>query len=598
MFGQSLNVQSARRFNSGLAINCLVLAIVFVGTAVYVTHLSVNEEKNIRLQSHLEHVVGDFSTELTNSPDKLSQYLVNSSQVNHFEFCAFLSPNGQIVGHSDGVGLGTIWKKDAIKAPPWALNEIRTDAVEIRDGEKILGSILVGNRELTWAGTASSVTQRYWLLFLLPIAIIILSGLYTTSSVRPLSDIDHQLSRAAIAPAVTDLPFHTVPQRSGAAAGWNRIVARLNEQQTDGSLEQRLQVAVDSVRQTKADVVLNSLADGLIVVDTAGEIVFANRALHALFNLTAAESGLTGKDVLEVLNDYMPIGSTSIFRDSIAQSRSVVEETSRTAVGIGEQILRVARFPLRSETADERSGHVWSIRDITQQKLAERMRDQFLDSATHELRTPLANIKAYAETLACSDDTDVEQQKLFCNTINSEATRLARFIDDLLSISSFEVGSMTLSVQQVDVDRMLRDAMAKVKAQVEKKKIRFKQTLPEKLPYLHLDKDKFVAALVNLLGNAIKYTPEGGQVELRVTVEDEESMFRLDIADSGVGIAPEDLPKVFDKFFRSQDPRVQEIEGTGLGLSLTQEIIRLHGGDLTVQSKLDKGSVFSITLSC
>jgi signal transduction histidine kinase len=115
---------------------------------------------------------------------------------------------------------------------------------------------------------------------------------------------------------------------------------------------------------------------------------------------------------------------------------------------------------------------------------------------------------------------------------------------------------------------------------------------------LHLDKDKFVAALVNLLGNAIKYTPEGGQVELRVTVEDEESMFRLDIADSGVGIAPEDLPKVFDKFFRSQDPRVQEIEGTGLGLSLTQEIIRLHGGDLTVQSKLDKGSVFSITLSC
>jgi two-component system phosphate regulon sensor histidine kinase PhoR len=237
---------------------------------------------------------------------------------------------------------------------------------------------------------------------------------------------------------------------------------------------------------------------------------------------------------------------------------------------------------------------VWSVRDVTQQRLADRMRDEFLDCATHELRTPLANIKAYAETLALNEMMDVEQQKEFCNTINSEATRLARLIDDLLDLSSMEVGSLSIKRQNVEVDRLLHEVVDKVRPLMEQKHITFETALPAKLPELRLDKDKIATTLVNLLGNAAKYTPDGGRVALKVKTAD--GLLQIDVEDTGVGIAAEELPRVFEKFFRSADPRVQQESGTGLGLPLAREVVRLHGGDVTGSSRLNQGSTFTVTL--
>jgi two-component system phosphate regulon sensor histidine kinase PhoR len=256
-----------------------------------------------------------------------------------------------------------------------------------------------------------------------------------------------------------------------------------------------------------------------------------------------------------------------------------------------ERILRVARLPLGGDAGQ---GHVWSLRDVTQQKLAEQTRDRFIDTATHELRTPLANIKAYAETLASAEYIDVELQKEFCNIINSEVTRLARFIDDLLSISSMEAGALTVERQKVETDRLFAEVLAKVEPLMQKKEIQFEVELPPKMPELHLDKDKIIAVVVNVLGNAAKYTPNGGRVSLKVKCE--EGRLRAAVQDTGVGIAEEELPKVFEKFFRSEDPRVQAEVGTGLGLSLAREVVRMHGGEITVESELNKGSTFTVSL--
>jgi two-component system phosphate regulon sensor histidine kinase PhoR len=222
------------------------------------------------------------------------------------------------------------------------------------------------------------------------------------------------------------------------------------------------------------------------------------------------------------------------------------------------------------------------------------MRDQFVDTATHELRTPLANIKAYAETLALADVIDIEQQKQFLNTINSEATRLARFVDDLLSVSSMELGSLSLNKQTTDLRRMLNEVLAKIRPQVEEKRLALEVTLPEKMPEPEMDKDKIATVLVNLLGNAVKYTPPNGRVAFRVNITDKH--IEVSVTDTGVGIAADELEKVFEKFYRSSDPRVQEQTGTGLGLALSQEVVRLHGGKITVESELNKGSTFTMTL--
>ena len=258
------------------------------------------------------------------------------------------------------------------------------------------------------------------------------------------------------------------------------------------------------------------------------------------------------------------------------------------------RVVRVARHPICIVGGVHHECHVWIIRDVTQQKMAEEMRDSFVDTATHELRTPLANIKAYAETLALADMIDVEQQKQFLNTINSEATRLARFVDDLLSVSSMEVGSMSLNKQVTELHRMLNEVLTKIKPQIEEKRLTFEVSIPEKLPEPRIDKDKIATVLVNLLGNAVKYTPAGGRVAFRVHATDQN--LEIDVEDTGVGIAENELPKVFDKFFRSDDPRVQEQKGTGLGLALVQEVVRLHGGRVSVESEIDKGSTFQIVL--
>jgi two-component system phosphate regulon sensor histidine kinase PhoR len=295
----------------------------------------------------------------------------------------------------------------------------------------------------------------------------------------------------------------------------------------------------------------------------------------------------------EQLRQQWRLGETDPLLSTENHDRAVVTELTREENG-QRRIVRVARHPICIVGAGKQEAHVWSMRDVTQQKLAEEMRDQFVDTATHELRTPLANIKAYAETLALADVIDIEQQKQFLNTINSEATRLARFVDDLLSVSSMELGSLSLNKQVTDLGRMLNEVLTKIRPQVAEKNLTLDVAFPEKLPEPEIDKDKIAAVLVNLLGNAVKYTPDGGRVVFRVHVTDRQ--IEASVEDTGVGIAPDELPKVFEKFFRSPDPRVQEQTGTGLGLALAQEVVRLHGGRIEVESEINKGSTFTMIL--
>jgi two-component system phosphate regulon sensor histidine kinase PhoR len=324
------------------------------------------------------------------------------------------------------------------------------------------------------------------------------------------------------------------------------------------------------------------------VTDAEGRIRFANAAVAALLDERHDPAGLLGAPLVEHLS-----------HDAADEARGELEQwlkggdVQSTPLQVpcrSDRVYRVERAPLPT---DEK-GCVWTLRDVTQQRLAEQSRDQFIDTATHELRTPLSNIKAYAEMLATADEIDVEQQKEFCNIINAEVTRLARFVDDLLSISSMEVGTLTVDLHAVDLQRLLDEVAAKMRPLFEQKQLAFAVTLPPKLQEAKLDKDKIAAVLVNLLGNAAKYTPAGGRVAMRVAVE--EQTLRIAIEDSGVGVEADELPRLFEKFFRSKDPRVQAETGTGLGLALAREVVRAHGGEIEAESVLNQGSTFTVSL--
>jgi PAS domain S-box-containing protein len=417
-------------------------------------------------------------------------------------------------------------------------------------------------------------------IMLLPAAILLWGGQMLRRTARQSSKIEEQLLQLSAAPSSANA-IGRLPEINPTASGWNRLVARVTTQATEANLAASLSKALGGVREQKAEKVLNKLSDGIALSDQYGRILFANRSFSTLLGIAADR--ISESTVAELLfenqaapSDELPL-SDEVRVQMSQETLPVVFELPRGADGAAG-VLRVA----------------WQIRDISQQKLAELARSDFVSSAAHELRTPLANIKAYAETLALDDMADVESQKGFLNIINSEATRLARFVDELLNISSLECGSLSLNRQQTDTLRLLNEAIEKVRPQIQQKTLEFTAVIPPKVPELSIDKDKVAAALVNLLGNAVKYTPSGGKVSLHVAQTAAE--LAVSVEDSGIGMSAQDLSKICQKFFRSEDPRVRDVPGSGIGLSLVQEVARSHGGRLEVHSELNKGSKFTLIL--
>ncbi|MCH2114012.1 MAG: cell wall metabolism sensor histidine kinase WalK [Pirellulales bacterium] len=462
----------------------------------------------------------------------------------------------------------------------------------VADGE-LLGTLNLALAEPSMLSTFLDTAHLAPLAVLVPLLLVGSGAVVLLRITTSVADANARLEQIGRQSPGSALEMQPVAAQDAAALGWNRVADLIQRLQSDTggeSLNDRLVEAIAVRKQNEHADILQNLSDGIAVTDMEGRITFANRAIATLLDADVVEDGLEGNNISDYLaadklTDEIQVlfDPKSSGRPAVVQLQSPSEQSNR--------VLRIARQPLQGQ---RRQGQVWSLRDVTQQKLADSMRDQFIDTATHELRTPLSNIKAYAETLATCESIDVEQQKEFCNIINSEVTRLARFVDDLLSISSMEVGSLSAERLKVDTARLFEEVIAKVQPLMLQKDIDFEVRLPAKMAALHLDKDKMVAVLVNLLGNAAKYTPEGGHVALKVTLD--ETRLQIAVEDTGMGIAAAELPRVFDKFFRSSDPRVQQETGTGLGLALAQEVVHMHGGELTVESDVDQGSTFLLTI--
>jgi len=226
--------------------------------------------------------------------------------------------------------------------------------------------------------------------------------------------------------------------------------------------------------------------------------------------------------------------------------------------------------------------------------MAQQNQSDFIAHVAHELRTPLTTIKSYVEMLMDDEVSDRDTKIDFYNTINDEANRLARLINNLLNISKIEMGSLTINKDLIKTREFLEDIIKSIKTQATNKNIELESILPDKLSPLVMEKDLLRVAILNILGNAIKYTPDSGIVTFRV--EEDESQIKVEIIDTGYGIADDELPKIFDKFFRSSDEKIKEHTGNGLGLALSREIIRLHNGNIEVMSSLGKGTHFTVSL--
>jgi signal transduction histidine kinase len=424
-----------------------------------------------------------------------------------------------------------------------------------------------------------------------PLVLLGLGAVFLSRTARLNALIEEQLQGAAFVSAPLEDTLRTLPESSPIARAWNSLVQQIRNQQTLSGLESRLSTFGSTVELARWESLFNSLTDGIVVSDRRQFVVLANNSARALLRLPA-EHLPPAQNILSLLEGVLP---SEAAQQLLQLSSKPVAFSCELKKGddLAAGVWRISRMPLVGQTTDD-SQSIWTIRDITQQRLAEEMRNQFVFTATHELRTPLANIRAYSELLATQDEIPLDQQKDFYNIINGEATRLGRFINDLLNISQMETGSFAIARHETDVQRLVEEIVNHVSPQATQKRQRLDCHLPPKCPKISVDKDKLSAALVNLLGNAIKYTPDEGQIRFRI--EPDHDQIRFLVEDSGIGIAADELPRLFQKFFRSSDSRVREITGSGLGLAFSQEVAKLHGGKLSVTSELNKGSLFTLTL--
>lgn len=337
--------------------------------------------------------------------------------------------------------------------------------------------------------------------------------------------------------------------------------------------------------QTKQQAVFNSMIEGLLILDEDGRVQFANPTLGQMFRLPRDVRGLTLLEALR-LHELQEIAVR-------AASEGRVTGFELQLPGDNGRVLQINAASMRDPDRAH-AGTILVFHDLTRIKQLESVRKEFVANVSHELRTPLSMIKGYVETLLDGAKDDPAVATRFLQTIEKHADRLTFLIDDLLTISQLESGSVALNLQPLDLREQV-DAVARdLDARAAERQVRLVNEVPEGLS-IRADGDRLQQVLYNLADNAIKYGRTGGEVRLggrRIEGDGVEGW----VADDGPGIPAESLERIFERFYRVDRARSREQGGTGLGLSIVKHIIQGHGGEVRAESTPGKGAIFHYTL--
>jgi two-component system phosphate regulon sensor histidine kinase PhoR len=342
--------------------------------------------------------------------------------------------------------------------------------------------------------------------------------------------------------------------------------------------------ALESERDRLA-AVLNQLTDGVLIADAAGQVHYANPASVHLFGVADP----VGRTVTEVLRNHNLVEAWELSRQDGSLHSAVVELPAR------HQFLQLVAMPDRHA-----GGSLLLVQDLTRLRRLETVRQDFVSNISHELRTPLASLKALAETLEGGALQDPEAAPRFLKRMVTEVDSLAQMAQELLDLSAIESGKEELQLETQDPRGLLEIAADRMRMQADRAGLALHVRAPHGLPSVHVDPRRFQQVLVNLIHNAIKFTPPGGEITLAAdamwdgTAAKGSTYVRFSVSDTGQGIPAEDLPRIFERFYRTDKARRKG--GTGLGLSIARHIVEAHGGRIWAESIEGRGSLFHVEL--
>jgi two-component system phosphate regulon sensor histidine kinase PhoR len=415
----------------------------------------------------------------------------------------------------------------------------------------------------------SAVMTIVWAIAIAAILVIVAATLIARIITQPVRQITKATEGIAAGKLEQQIPIRTKDEIG-------RLGRTFNEMSV--SLKNTMATIVDE--RSRLASVLSSITDGVVMTDSEGSIALVNPAAERLFNFKEAK--VIGKPLIEAVHDYEI--------DAVVKKclKTAHEQTTQLDSVTG-RFLRVIAVPL---TTGKLTGALVLFQDLTEMRNLQTMRQEFVGNISHELRTPLAAIKAIVETLQGGAINDKKAVTDFLNRLDVEVDGMTQMVAELTELSRIETGIVKLKLEPVNLNLLIEEVVARLSPQAERQQVSLLTELSPDLPPVPADRDRIQQVILNIVHNAIKFTQPGGKAT--VYTKPQKDTVTVSVADTGAGISREDLPHIFERFFKADKSRSSS--GTGLGLAIAKHIVQAHGGSIWVQSEEGKGSTFSFSL--
>ncbi len=384
------------------------------------------------------------------------------------------------------------------------------------------------------------------------------------------------------------------PKESVPVYGEDEVaILEKNLNEMNRSIQEKINTITEE--KEKVESILRCMIEGVLVVDKQGRLVLLNQNARKMFNLPL-ESDPRGASLVEISRHP----EMKRLMEEVLLCDCSTECFAKEICLEEDKWFRVNAVSLRG--TDERPlGYILVLHDITELKRLETIRADLVANVSHELRTPLTAIRGYAETLLRSPPGDRGEAEQFLTIIQRHSERLGRLIDDLLTLSDLESGKIRLAKESLEVRDLIARVLEIFQEQAKQQGVTLSHALEDNLPPILGDPDRLQQLLINLVDNAIKYTPARGQVKVAATTAlfsetPQQPMVEIAVADTGCGIPEKDIPRLTERFYRVDKARSRELGGTGLGLAIVKHIIQAHGGSLKIGSQVQKGTTVRVFL--
>ena len=453
-------------------------------------------------------------------------------------------------------------------------------ALPIRSRDRVAGVVRLA---LPLTEVSSSFAAIHRVLFaggLVALAVAAGIGIFVAGRVtRPVVEMQAIARRMARGEFDQRVPIRSTDETGALARALNAMAASLVDKIAD--LEQE---------RAKATAILDAMVEGVIAVDGHDRILTMNERARAIFGLPTRGEGQPFMEVIRTGELH------TLVRGSRVGGAGAVSHREVQLLAPSLRTVEVNAVPLVLTGDDPGVGVVLVIYDVTTLRRLEQMRTEFVANVSHELRTPLTAIQGYLETLLGGALEEREHARRFLEIAFRHTERLGRLLNDLTDLSNIELNKVKLSLEPVAVDEVVDSVLAIMQPKADVGQVRLTAEVARDLPSVLADHDRLAQVLINLVDNAVKYTPAGGRVTVRATGTMGGGAVAVDVVDSGIGIPPADLPRITERFYRVDKARSRELGGTGLGLAIVKHLVIAHGGELTIQSTQGDGTTVRFTL--